>query len=54
MNLDLFPHLAKAQIKLLRIPANGQYESTKLDGVGSVLIPDLEAAQKLLQDKLLP
>lgn len=52
--VDLFPHLAKAQIKLLRIPANGQYLSTKLDGVGSVLIPDLEAAQKLLQDKLLP
>ncbi len=52
--VELFPVLAKSTVNTMRIPANGDYESTYIKGVGSVLIPDLDACRALLQEKLLP
>ena len=47
--VQLFPLLTDLQINTMRIPADGAYQMTMIDGM-SVLLPNLEANRKLLAD----
>lgn len=48
--VDLFPLLAKAEMKTLRIPTDDTYDSQYVSGSGSCLIPDLEEIREILVD----
>ena len=46
---DLFPMLSTATIDTLHIPASGTYTGEYVSGLGSCIIPDLEANRAILQ-----
>ena len=46
---DLFPMLSRAEIVTQRIPAEGGYYMTRIDGM-SVLVPDVEFNIRILED----
>lgn len=48
---ELFPMLASAEIVSQRIPADGAYKGRMINGM-SVLVADMDAARKLLQETL--
>ena len=50
--MDFYPMLADCTIVTQRIPADGAYKLTMIDGM-SVLLPDLVANRNLLIDSLL-
>lgn len=52
--VTLFPVLSGATIQNLRIPADNTYTDAMIKGIGSSLVPDLEANRQLLQQTLLP
>ena len=49
---DFYPLLTEGTIVTQRIPADGAYKLTMIDGM-SVLLPDLVANRELLVDSLL-
>lgn len=51
--IRVFPHLQQIEIISHRIPANGQYTDRVIDGM-AVLVADMDAARKSLQDMLWP
>lgn len=53
MAVSVFPHIQQIQIISQRIPANGQYEDRKVDGM-AVLLADMDAARALLKQMLYP
>ena len=48
--MDVVPMLTTMQVNTNRIPADGTYSDAYVSGVGSVLVPDLEANRDILQD----
>ena len=50
--VQLFPMLAKAEMKTQHIPGTGYYTSKTFDRIGSCLVPDLEKIRDLLADTL--
>lgn len=50
--IELFPMLSDVKIETQYIPADGTYKSVKIEGK-AVLLPDLEANRKILQETLL-
>ncbi len=49
--METLPHLSSAQLISQRIPAEGTYQDTMVDGM-SVLVPDLKKNQELLRQTL--
>ena len=47
---DMVPMLGTMQVNTNRIPADGTYSSKYITGVGSVLVPNLEANRAILED----
>ena len=50
--VDVVPLLADMQVNTNRIPADGTFSDAYISGVGSVLVPDLEANRAVL-DKIM-
>ncbi len=49
--VDLFPMLAQAELKTLRIPTDGTcYDAAQIGNVGDVLVPDMEAIRRILEE----
>lgn len=47
---EILPMLGDLNAKNMRIPADGTFYDSYISGVGSVLVPDLEANRKLLEE----
>lgn len=49
--LEVFPMLSELEINTQRVPADGAYQMTMIDGM-SVLLPDLEKNKAMLQESM--
>lgn len=50
--LEILPHLPRAEIRSQRVPADGTFRDTTIDGM-SVLAADMDAARRALRESLL-
>jgi len=47
---EILPLLSELKVSNQRIPADGTFSDKFITNIGSVLVPDLEANRKLLED----
>ena len=50
--LDAITMMSDIELETQRIPADGSFRDAYVDGVGQVLVPDLDANRNLLQEIL--